>query len=229
MRRIYNVMRERLSGNRVHFIGVGGISMSALIRIARNFGAVTSGSDRAESEAFRSLEKEGYNVYLGVRPELAASADLVVWNAAIKPDHPELVAAGDKAIGRAEFLADICRYFKRTVAVAGTHGKTTVSAMIGCCALAGGTKFSAHIGGVVRNFDGNTFLAGDDLFITEACEYKDSFLTLSPDLAIILNVTDGCLLHCLFIAVQYLCIPYASRTYIVSYITLYILCIYPVI
>ena len=188
MRRIYNVMRERLSGKRVHFIGVGGISMSALIRIARNFGAVTSGSDRAESEAFRSLEKEGYNVYLGVRPEVAASADLIVWNAAIKPDHPELVAAGNKAIGRAEFLADICRYFKRTVAVAGTHGKTTVSAMIGCCALAGGTKFSAHIGGVVRNFDGNTFLAGDDLFITEACEYKDSFLTLSPDLAIVLNI-----------------------------------------
>ena len=162
--------------------------MSALMRIAASLGAVTSGSDRAASEEFCRLEKEGYDVYVGEREEISAAADLVVYNAAIKPNNRELAAAGGRAITRASFLAEICDIFKKTIAVAGTHGKTTVSAMIACAAAAGGAKFSAHIGGVVRDFSSNTFLAGEDLFVTEACEYKDSFLTLSPDIAVILNV-----------------------------------------
>ena len=171
----------------MHFIGVGGISMSALIRIAAHLGAEVTGSDRAPSDAFLSLKKEGYKVYLGSRPSVAADADVTVYNAAIKEDDPERVSAGEKAITRAAFLADICGIFKKTIAVSGTHGKTTVSAMIACAAAAGGLEFSAHIGGIVRNFQNNIFLAGDDLFITEACEYKDSFLTLSPDVAVVLN------------------------------------------
>ncbi len=172
----------------MHFIGVGGISMSALLTIAHHLGAKVSGSDVAASDAFKGLVKDGYDVYLGSRPSYASAADVVVYNAAIKKHDAELVAAGDKAVTRATFLRDICNFFNRTAAVSGTHGKTTVSAMIACAALAGGVKFSAHIGGIVRNFQNNTFLAGDDLFITEACEYKDSFLTLSPDLAVVLNV-----------------------------------------
>ena len=162
--------------------------MSALARIARHLGAVVTGSDRQESDALLSLKNEGYDVYVGSRPSAVSSADLVVYNAAIKPDDPELVAAGDKRITRAAFLSDICDVFKKTIAVSGTHGKTTVSAMIACAAAAGKAKFSAHIGGVVRNFQNNTFLAGDCLFVTEACEYRDSFLTLSPDVAVVLNV-----------------------------------------
>ena len=162
--------------------------MSALARIARHLGAVVTGSDRQESDALLSLKNEGYDVYVGSRPSAVSSADLVVYNAAIKPDDPELVAAGDKRITRAAFLSDICDVFKKTIAVSGTHGKTTVSAMIACAAAAGKAKFSAHIGGVVRNFQNNTFLAGDRLFVTEACEYRDSFLTLSPDVAVVLNV-----------------------------------------
>ena len=177
-----------LKGKKVHFIGVGGISMSALARIASHLGAVVSGSDRQETDAFLSLQKDGYDVYVGSDPDRAVFADLVVCTAAIKPSDPELVAAGGKAITRASFLADICDIFDKTVAIAGTHGKTTVSAMIACAAAAGGASFSAHVGGVVRNFQNNTFLAGDRLFVTEACEYRDSFLTLSPDVAVILNV-----------------------------------------
>ena len=180
-------MQERWKGKSIHFIGVGGISMSALIRIAAKLGAVVSGSDRTASEEFVSLQKQGFNVYLGSRPEVAKRADVVVYTAAIKEQDSERVAAGERGITRAAFLSEICGYFNKTIAVAGTHGKTTVSAMISCCAAAGGAKFSAHIGGVVRNFSGNTFLAGEDLFITEACEYKDSFLSLRPDMAIVLN------------------------------------------
>ena len=181
-------MRNILSGKRIHFIGVGGISMSALITIAKKLGAEVSGSDISASDAFRTLEGEGYKVYLGSRPEVAANADLVIYTAAIKESDPELLAAGDRAITRADFLADICGIFDKTVAVAGTHGKTTVSAMIACAAAAAGAEFSAHIGGIVRSFHRNTFLAGDRLFVTEACEYKDSFLSLSPEVAVVLNV-----------------------------------------
>ena len=177
-----------MQGKKVHFIGVGGISMSALIRIAAKLGAEVSGSDRSASDAFLSLEREGYDVYLGERAEVAASADLTVYTAAIKRENVELIAAGKKAITRAAFLAEISSLFDKVVAVAGTHGKTTVSAMIACAAAAGGARFSAHIGGVVRNFASNTFFAGEKLFVTEACEYKDSFLTLSPDIAVVLNV-----------------------------------------
>ena len=181
-------MRNVLKGKKVHFIGVGGISMSALARIASRLGAVVSGSDRQETDALRSLLKEGYDVYVGSDPERARSADLVVYTACVKPEDAELAAAGGKAVVRSSFLADICGIFKKTVAVAGTHGKTTVSAMIACAAAAGGASFSAHVGGVVRNFKSNTFLAGDRLFVTEACEYRDGFLTLSPDVAVLLNV-----------------------------------------
>jgi len=181
-------MTERLRGKKLHFIGVGGISMSALIRVARSLGAMVSGSDKSESEAFLSLKKEGYEVYIGSRPEVAASADVTVATAAIPPNDPERLAAGDRVISRADFLADISALFNKTIAVAGTHGKTTVSAMIACAAAAGGARFSAHIGGVVRNFDSNILLAGDDLFVTEACEYRDSFLSLSPGIAVVLNV-----------------------------------------
>ncbi|MBP5404736.1 MAG: hypothetical protein J6Y74_02175 [Clostridia bacterium] len=180
-------MRERIEGKRLHFIGVGGISMSALIKIASRLGAIVSGSDRASSERFESLLAEGYDVYLGERPEMAAKADLVVYTAAIAEDHPERRAARGKEISRADFLAEISALFEKTVAVAGTHGKTTVSAMISSVLAAAGTPFSAHIGGVARNFGSNLFLSGREIFVTEACEYKDSFLSLTPDLSVVLN------------------------------------------
>ncbi len=186
-RRIYSNMRNFIQGKKVHFIGVGGISMSALIGIARTLGAYVSGSDESESEAFLTLKRNGFDVYLGENPRYAQSADLVVYTAAIKQTNSELVAAGEKAITRASFLAEISNLFDRTVAVAGTHGKTTVSAMISCCLAASKIGFSAHIGGIVRNFGSNTFLSGNEIFVTEACEYKDSFLTLRPDVAVILN------------------------------------------
>lgn len=183
---IYFTMSICLQGRKVHFIGVGGISMSALIKIARRLGAVTSGSDREDSPRLASLGEEGYDVYVGVRPEVAAAADLVVYTAAIPSDHPERLAAKCE-MSRAEFLARISELFDKTVAVAGTHGKTTVSAMIASVLASSGRGFSAHIGGIARNFGSNIFLSGREIFVTEACEYKDSFLALTPDIGIVLN------------------------------------------
>ena len=180
-------MRNLFKGKKIHFIGVGGISMSALIKIADKLGAETTGSDAAETEAFLELKKQGFKVYVGSDPALSSKADIAVYTAAIKEGDAERVAAGEKAIPRSEFLAEISELFEKTVAVAGTHGKTTVSAMISCCLAASQKPFSAHVGGVVRNFNDNTFLSGREVFVTEACEYKDSFLSLSPDVAVVLN------------------------------------------
>ena len=173
-------------GLKLHFIGVGGISMSALIKIARRLGATVTGSDREDSERLDSLRREGYDVYVGERPEVASAADLVIYTAAISASHSERLAATE-SMTRAEFLARIAEVFDKTVAVAGTHGKTTVSAMISSVLASSGVGFSAHIGGIARNFGSNIFLSGREVFVTEACEYKDSFLTLSPDIAVILN------------------------------------------
>ncbi len=184
---IYSSMRNLFEGKKIHFIGVGGISMSALIKIAARLGAETTGSDQVESERFLELKKQGYKVYVGSNPSFSERADLVVCTAAIKTSDPERVAAGEKAISRSRFLSEICALFEKTVAVAGTHGKTTVSAMIACCLAASKRPFSAHIGGVVRNFNDTVFLSGSEVFVTEACEYKDSFLSLTPDVAVVLN------------------------------------------
>ena len=170
----------------MHFIGVGGISMSALIKIARTLGAFVTGSDREDSERMESLRAEGYDVYIGERPEVAAAADLVVYTAAIPVTHAERGVAAS-SMTRAEFLARISELFDKTVAVAGTHGKTTVSAMISSVLASCGMGFSAHIGGIARNFGSNLFLSGREVFVTEACEYKDGFLTLTPDIAVVLN------------------------------------------
>jgi len=175
-----------LQDRKVHFIGVGGISMSALIKIAARLGAIVSGSDREDSKRIEDLRREGYEVYVGERPEVAAKADLVVYTAAIPIGHSERMSAR-KEMSRAEFLARISDLFDKTVAVAGTHGKTTVSAMIASVLASSGMGFSAHIGGIARNFGSNIFLSGREIFVTEACEYKDSFLSLTPDIAIVLN------------------------------------------
>jgi len=184
---IYNGMHSFIQDKRVHFIGVGGISMSALIKIARRLGASVTGSDRERSERLESLLAEGYDVYVGERPKVSRDADLVVYTAAIPTWHPERQIPAEKQMSRAEFLARISALFDKMVAVAGTHGKTTVSAMISSVLASSGRGFSAHIGGIARNFGSNLFLSGQDVFVTEACEYKDGFLSLTPDIAVILN------------------------------------------
>lgn len=162
--------------------------MSALFKIAKRLGAKVSGSDRSESERLKALKKEGFDVYVGSNPSYAERADLTVYTAAIAANDPERVAAGEKAISRSAFLAEICELFEKTIAVSGTHGKTTVSAMIACCLAASKIGFSAHIGGVVRNFNDTIFLSGREVFVTEACEYKDGFLSLAPSVGVVLNV-----------------------------------------
>ncbi len=173
----------------IFFVGIGGISMSGLAECLHRKGFVVSGSDIAENERTAALRAEGISVRIGHRAENVGSAQIVVCNSAIKEDNPELIEAmsrGIPIVSRAELLALVARDYKNVVAVAGSHGKTTATAMcahtIECCA----GSITAHIGGEDLDY-GNMYFGGERFFVTEACEYKGNFLKLKPDVAVVLN------------------------------------------
>ena len=176
----------------IHFIGIGGISMSGLASILLKQHFKVSGSDAHESELTKQLEAEGAILYYGQRASnLDDTPDLVVYTAAIHPDNPEFKAAKDKNIPmltRAELLGELMRNYKESVAVSGTHGKTTTTSMITDILLAADTDPTISVGGILKDIGGNIRVGGPDLFVTEACEYTNSFHAFSPYISIILNV-----------------------------------------
>ena len=164
--------------------------MSALAKLMILTGNTVTGSDRRYSPEAESLTEWGAYVYVGADAAIIKSADLVVYSQAIPSDDPELGFCREfnvKTVRRDYFLAEVAATYDFTVAVAGTHGKTTVTAMLSKIFKESGELYTAHIGG--NTFDaGNLVYKGDKFFITEACEYKRSFLALRPDVAVILNV-----------------------------------------
>lgn len=165
--------------------------MSVLMQIENELGHLVTGSDRKDGERLQKLKAAGYDVYVGHNPEYARRADEVVFTGAAKITDPEISAAAwanVKTVERGEFLADVCDNFKKTVAVSGTHGKTTVTALLSECFKNAGKKFCAHVGGEVNGFSGGFFFSGTDYMLTEACEYRKSFLHLKPLVAVVLNV-----------------------------------------
>lgn len=172
---------------KIHFVGVGGISMSALAKFVKKQGGIVSGSDREKSNVTTELETY-FPVYYGEHPEAVEDCNSVVYSSAINFDNLELVRArelGVPTIERHEFLGQIARDFEKVVAVGGTHGKTTVTAMIVHGMKNLKTEFSAHVGGETEF--GNLILSGNEIFVTEACEYKRSLLSLSPSVSVVLN------------------------------------------
>lgn len=165
--------------------------MSVLMQIENELGHLVTGSDRKDGERLQKLKAAGYDVYVGHNPDYARQADEVVFTGAAKITDPEISAAAwanVKTVERGEFLADVCDNFKKTVAVSGTHGKTTVTALLSECFKNAGKKFCAHVGGEVNGFSGGFFFSGTDYMLTEACEYRKSFLHLKPLVAVVLNV-----------------------------------------
>ena len=162
--------------------------MSELLRLSFALGASVSGSDKAFSSTFESLLLEGYDVYIGSNPQKATSADLVVFSSAVKKTDSELSVSCNKALERFEFLGLLSNLFPKTLAVSGTHGKTTVTGMLANVFLKEKSSFTAHLGGKSLNFEGGLIINGDNLFITEACEFRKSFLSLSPFTNLILNI-----------------------------------------
>jgi UDP-N-acetylmuramate--alanine ligase len=176
---------------KIHFIGIGGISMSGLAAVLLNKGYRVSGSDFKDSEILNKLQNKGAEIHIGHAKENLVDVDLVVYTAAIPDSNPELSAAKDQQIqlmDRAEFLGLIMKGHKYNVAIAGTHGKTTCTSMISHLTLEADLDPTILVGGDLDLIGGNYRIGESDYFITEACEYKESFLRFFPYVGIILNI-----------------------------------------
>lgn len=178
----------------IHFIGIGGISMSGLAQILLQAGFTVSGSDAHESELTRQLEEKGARVYYGQKAaniEREPGIQAVVYTAAIHEDNPELQAARKRQLPmltRAELLGEIMQNYRESIAVAGTHGKTTTTSMLTDIFLEAESDPTISVGGILPDIGGNIRVGGPELFVTEACEYTNSFLSFSPTVEVILNI-----------------------------------------
>ena len=169
-----------------HFIGIGGVSMSALARILFEDGNVITGSDINPN-----TKLDFATVFHNHDAQNIKAADVVVYNNAIQSTNPEIISArklGKEVISRAKLLAKISSGYKNVIAISGMHGKTTTTEMIAEVFLRAGKNPTVHIGAISNYFNSNLQLGGKDYFITEACEYGDSFLLLKPTLSVILNI-----------------------------------------
>lgn len=179
---------------KVHFIGIGGISMSGLAEILLDRGFTVSGSDRAPSELTKILEDKGIKVYYGqCAGNITDDMDLVVYTAAIREDNEEYAEVkrrGIPMLTRAELLGQIMKNYEVAAAVAGTHGKTTTTSMITDIMLEAGLDPTISVGGMLKEIGGNIRIGRSGYFVTEACEYTNSFLSFNPTACIILNVEE---------------------------------------
>ena len=175
---------------RVHFIGIGGIGMSGLAEILRTMEFEVSGSDIKMNDSARRLQTMGVTVQEGHRAENVDGADVVVFTSAVKADNPELVRARQLEIprvSRGEMLAELMRV-KYTVAIAGSHGKTTTTSLVATVLRAAGLDPTVVVGGKVNALGSNARLGAGDLFVAEADESDGSFLRLTPTVAVITNI-----------------------------------------
>lgn len=178
----------------IHFIGIGGISMSGLAEILLEEGFRVSGSDAHETELTDRLESRGAKVYYGQRAEnIADDLDVAVYTAAIHPDNPEFLAVQEKGIPmltRAQLLGQLMRNYDNAIGISGTHGKTTTTSMLTEILLANDEDPTISVGGILHSIGGNIRVGDSKLFVTEACEYTNSFLSFSPTIEIILNIEE---------------------------------------
>ena len=173
-------------------MGIGGISMSGLAEVLLERGFSITGSDMKSSPITEKLEHHGASIVYGQKAEnITDDIDLVVYTAAIHPDNPEFQAVIRKGIphmDRAELLGQIMSNYKNSIAVSGTHGKTTTTSMLSLIMLAGACDPTISVGGILKDIDGNIRVGRSQNFITEACEYTNSFLKFNPRIELIPNV-----------------------------------------
>ncbi len=179
---------------RVYFVGIGGISMSGLAELLLREGFTVSGSDRNSSGLTRALEAKGIVVKYGESAShITSDIDCAVLTSAIKDDNLEFQAIREKGIpwlSRAQLLGQLMKNYKTSIAISGTHGKTTTSSMVSEILLHGDTDPTLSIGGILKSIGGNIRIGAGDYFVAEACEYTNSFLSLFPTIGIILNIEE---------------------------------------
>ncbi len=181
----------------VHFVGIGGIGMSGIAEVMHNLGYTVQGSDIAEGYVVEGLRSRGIKVMIGHAAENVSEAAVVVTSTAVKRDNPEVVYALEHRIPvvrRAEMLAELMR-LKNTVAVAGTHGKTTTTSMVACLLEAGGVDPTVINGGIINSYGSNARLGASDWMVVEADESDGSFLRLDGTIAVVTNIDPEHLEH----------------------------------
>lgn len=177
----------------IHFIGIGGSGMCPLAEILHSKGYTLQGSDNNESTIVERIRKMGIKVMMGQRAENIEGAEMVVYSAAISKENPELKAALESGIPtfqRAELLGEVSRQFSNCIGICGTHGKTTVTSLTVQTMLGAGLDPSAVIGGKLPLTNSYGRVGNTDTIVIESCEYQDTFLHMSPDVAVILNIDE---------------------------------------
>lgn len=178
----------------VHFIGIGGISMSGLAEVLLEERFTITGSDMKESSLTKKLEQSGATVFYGQSAEhILPGTDVVVYTAAVHEDNPEYQEAVRQQIpllSRAELLGQVMDNYEQSVAVAGTHGKTTTTSMVTQILLAADADPTISVGGILPSIGGNIRVGHSSCFVTEACEYTNSFLHFYPKYSMILNIEE---------------------------------------
>ena len=178
---------------RVHFIGIGGSGMCPLAEILHSWGYELSGSDNNESDTLDRIRKLGIPVTMGQRAENIKGAEMIVYTAALLKDNPELVAAkasGIPTFERSKLFGAISRMYKNCIGICGTHGKTTTTSMTTQIMITAKLDPSAVIGGKLPMMGSSGRVGKSENFVCEACEFVDTFLDLSPDVAVILNIDE---------------------------------------
>ncbi len=175
----------------IHLIGIGGVSMRALAKMLKNMGANVRGSDRDSSIYTLQLDEQGIPVAIGHRPDNVRDAGLIIRTAAIHDDNPEIAAArtaGIPVISRAEAWGFIMAHYSKVVCISGTHGKTSTTAMIATFTQSAQLDPTVMVGGDLPSIGGTLRIGEGDLFVAEACEYQNSFLSFRPTVSVILNI-----------------------------------------
>ena len=175
----------------IHCIGIGGVGVSAIAEILLARGYRVSGSDMKQSDLTDRLAADGVKVYIGHSAENVEDADLIVYSAAIAEENPEVIRAREKNIplaSRAEVLGVLMDDFKNSIAICGTHGKTTTTSMVSLILDHAKLDPTILVGGNLAEIGGNVRVGQSEFFVTEACEYRDSFLQLRPRIEVILNI-----------------------------------------
>ena len=181
----------KYKGRRVHFIGIGGSSMSGLAALLNSEGYIVSGSDKTRSHKTEHLEEAGIRVAIGHDAANVHGADVIVYSAAIAPENPERAEAarlGIPQIERCDLIGQLMSGSRFAVGVSGTHGKTTTTSMLAQCFMSAGLDPTIHIGGELDFIGGSTRRGGGEDFIVEACEFHSSFLHFPPTIAVVLNI-----------------------------------------
>ena len=177
----------------IHCIGIGGSGMFPLVQILHGRGYTITGSDNNESDIVNLERQMGIEVMMGQRAENIRGADLILYSAAIMDTNPELIAARESGLPlweRAKMLGAVSSWYSEALGVCGTHGKTTTTAMIVQILYMAGLDPSAVIGGKLRTIGGYGRSGATQRFVYEACEFKDTFLSTHPDIALVLNIDN---------------------------------------